>query len=272
MKIMRKLNYFLGLSVMSVAMLFTSCGPDEDAKGPGINLTSDAEVTTAPNTSITIAWDAYAGDANLDFFTITEGNTPITGWDEYEIPSAQNENFSSTASVLIGEDNTTFTLTVTDKDGLTASKTVTVTVEAALAVKGTKQLGAGGNLTLGSYYSVSTNTVYGITDAKTNYNILDMVFTSTASAAKFISPKNAASADINKSNRVTNYQKVTAIDFEDASASDLDAITPSADNITVVQNDIVVFKTQDNVKGIFKVNSLTVAADGSVTIDIKVKQ
>lgn len=267
---MRKLNLFLGIAALSMVVFFNSCSSDTNAVGPGIDLKSDAAVTAAPNSTITIEWTAYAGDANLKYFTITEGNSPVTGWDEYEIPSAQNENFASSAVVNIGTSNTQFTLTVTDKDGLKASVSVAVTVVAPLESQGTQQLGAGASA-LPSYYSVADATTMSLPIAKANPTKVDFVFTSTASAATFKSPKDATATEISGTNRVTNYQKVT-LDFATATATDLDGITPSADNITVSANDVVVFKTHDNTKGIFKVESLTVATDGSVTINIKVKQ
>jgi len=269
---MKKLNLFLGLAAISMVLFFNSCSSDEDAQGPGLELISDAEVTTAANSSITIQWKAYAGDANLEFFTITEGNSPITGWDEFEIPTSQNENFPSTATVQIGEANTTFTLTVTDKDGLKESKTVTVTVEAGLAAKGSKTLGAGGNKTLGSYYSVSANTVYLTADLTAVIaSKVDFVFDADASTATFKSPIASANDFVKKSGRVTKYKKATFA-FATATESDLNAVTPTAESITVSANDVVVFVNNDNVKGVFEVSALTVAANGSVTIDIKVKQ
>lgn len=269
---MKKLNLFLGLAAISMVMFFNSCSSDEDAQGPGLELISDAEVTTAANSSIIIQWRAYAGDANLKYFTITEGNSPITGWDEFEIPTAQNENFPSTATVQIGEANTTFTLTVTDKDGLKTSKTVTVTVEAALDSKGFSSLGAAGNTTLGSYYSVSNNLVYKTSELTTAIaSKIDFVFNADASTATFKSPKDATNTLVHDSGRTTKYQKATFA-FATATPSDLNAVTPTAESITVAANDVVVFVNHDGVKGIFEVTALTVAANGSVTIDIKVKQ
>jgi hypothetical protein len=110
-----------------------------------------------------------------------------------------------------------------------------------------------------------------LAQAKASPNKVDFVFTSTASAATFKSPKDATAAEISGTNRVTTYQKAT-LDFDNATEEAIATITPSADNITVAQGDIIVFKTQDNTKGVFKVTALTVATDGTVTIDIKIKQ
>jgi hypothetical protein len=275
---MRKLNFFLGLSAMSLTMLISSCS-DENALGPGLELLCDAAVTAPANSTITISWRASAGDANLESFTIKEGNAAVVDedgvdWTAFNIPNSEEEAFESSAVVAIGAENTSFTLIVTDNDGLTATETVTVTVtapETPLTAKGTSEMGAGGSA-LPSYYSVVDDQTLSLSEAKASPNKVDFVFTSTASTATFKSPKDAAAAEISGTNRVTNYQKVTTIDFDNATEEDIAAITPTADNITVALNDVIVFKTHDNTKGVFKVNQLTVAADGTITIDIKIKQ
>jgi hypothetical protein len=275
---MRKLNLLMGLSILSLVGFFTSCST-KDALGPSLEITSKATDTVPANSILTISWRANAGDVNLKTFTIKEGNSAVVDedgndWTAFDIPNADNEHYVGSARVAIGTTATSFELIATDKSGLTATKTVNVVIEKAAVPptdKGNSLLGAGGS-SLGSYYSASTNTVYHLADAKTNFAILDIVFTSNASSATFISPKDAASADINKSGRITKFQKVTTIDFNNATEADIDAINPSAESITVALNDDVVFKTQDNIKGIFKVDQLTVAADGTVTIHIKVKQ
>jgi hypothetical protein len=270
MKFMRKLNYFLGLAAIGGLIFMNSCSKD-NAKGPSLYITGDSAVTTAANTTITIEWSAYAGDANLDKITIEEGNTPITGWNEKDIPSSENENYSGSVNVNIGTTSTQFTITVIDKDGNSASKTVNVTVTSPLTTLGTSQLGASGS-SLGSYYSISGDAVYTTGDLTAGIaNTVDFVFNVDGSNAIFKSPKDATNTLVHNSGRTTNYQKVT-LDFDNATAESIVSITPSADNITVAQGDIVVFKTQDNVKGVFKVNALTVATDGTVTIDIKIKE
>jgi hypothetical protein len=275
---MKKLNLLLGLGILSLIGLFTSCSKNEDALGPSLEIISGETDTVPANSILTINWRANAGDANLKSFTIKEGNAAIVDedgkdWTAFDIPSANNEAYVGSARVKIGAAATTFTLMATDKDGLTVSKTVNMVISVVavpLVDKGSSQLGAGASA-LPSYYSVVDDKTLSLAEAKASPNKVDFVFTSTASAATIKSAKDAAAAEISGTNRVTNYQKAT-IDFSTATAKDLEAVNPTADNITVSLNDVIVFKTQDNIKGIFKVDQLTVKTDGTVTISIKIKQ
>lgn len=270
---MKRLNYFL-LAFATLGMVFTSCTPDENAIGPSLQITS-GESVDATGGSVTITWRADAGDAKLATMTINNAlNSPVndgtTTWNAFEIPNASDGTYEGTVTLSITE-STTFTLIVIDKDGLKDSKTVTVTLAAPLTSNGTKQLGAGSNKTLGSYYSVSENTVYKLADINaTSASKIDFVFNSTASAATFIAPKASSNTTVKAANRTTKYQKAS-FDFATATAADLNAVSPTAESITVAVNDVVVFVTNDNVKGVFEVSALTVATDGSITIGIKVK-
>ncbi|QQS50774.1 MAG: hypothetical protein IPM71_14475 [Bacteroidota bacterium] len=263
-------KWFLGLAVLG--LVFASCEDDTDPVGPTITFKAGAGLTTGDATvdagdTVHFSWEVVKGDANLEEFTIREGNEDIDGFPTSDI---DNDQYEASLSYIVGSAGTyVLSFIATDKDGLEAKVDITITCLAPLESLGAKQLGAGGS-SLGSYYSVSTNLVYNLADAKTNASKIDIIFTSTASAATFKSPKDASATEISSTGRTTTFQKVD-LDFETAGASEIEAINPTADNITVELNDVVVFKTHDNEKGIFLVDQLTVSADGSVTIDIKVK-
>lgn len=269
---MKKLTYLFGLGIIA-AMFFTSC-TDEDALPPSLQITSGNEVTAAAGSIITIEWRADAGDAKLSTFTITWNNVAIddvdgNDWNDMPIDNADNETYVGSARVLVPDANAVFVLTVTDKDGNTASANVTVTVTAPLESIGSFQLGAGGSA-LGSYFSVSNEAVYKLAEAKANASSVDIVFNSTSTVATFKSPKDAAAQELIDANRTTLF-KVVSYSFEDATAAQVDGESLSAEQVNVVAGDVVVFETDDGDRGIFVVDALTVATDGDVTIDIKIK-
>ncbi len=268
---MKRINLFL-LGLVAMGMTFTSCTDDTEAVGPSVTfkagtglITGDATISSGDVASF--SWEALKGDANLVEFTIRIDNQDVDGFPNMDINKDEYQDTWDTTLVTPGD--YTFSFIVEDKDGLTAKQDVTVTVESDLTSQGEKQLGAGSS-SLPSYYSVADATEMNLSAAIASPNKVDFVFKSTASEASFSSPKDAANVTISDANRTTLYKKV---DFAFASAvsADVDAVTPTADNITVVKGDVIVFVTEDDDKGVFEVTNLAVATDGTVTIDIMVK-
>jgi hypothetical protein len=287
---MRKLNFILGLAAICVVPFFNSCSSDTNALGPSLELLSDAAVTTTPSSTITIEWRASAGDANLKTFTIAEGNSPITGWDEFEIPNAQNEAFESSAVVSIGAENTTFTLTVTDKDGLTSSETVTVTVEASAdPINSYTAILMGGqdNLSIGSYLDADAGTVRLKAAAITNAATIDVVYYyGSTNHATLTAPDDATvNGGAGNLTLCTDFSVKNATRFGSSSVSSADftAMTNdalltgitglSASKMTAVaEGNIIAFQTAAGKKGLIKVASITTGAGGTITLDVKVQQ
>ncbi len=264
-------KWFLGLAVLG--LVFASCEDDTDPVGPTITFKAGAGLTTGDATvdagdTVTFSWEVVKGDANLAEFTIRLENEDLDGFPTTDI---DNDQYEATFSVVVSDAGEyTLSFIATDKDGLQAKEDITITVKTGLLEKGSSQLGAAGS-NLGSYYSVSEDVVYTLAQAKANPTKVDIIFTSTGVEAKLISPKDANATEISSTNRVTTYAKVDVV-FDDATAADLDEVSPVLDNLVVAEGDVIVFETHEGAKGVMEVTALTVAQDGSVTIDIKVKE
>lgn len=274
---MKRLNFFLvGLAVVGMAF-FSSCEDPASKAAPSITI-DNASPVAAVGGAVTLTGEIVA-EAELDEVKIfvvvgtdeTQYGAAITSFSSGSITTDDDLNYAFRIDVTDLTEDCSIKIEATDKDDQTASKSVEVTVGGALTDNGSKTLGASGS-DLGSYYSVSTNTVYTSTQVTGNENSVDFVYNSDASTATFKSPKNSSKASVAATGRTTLYEKANSIDFATATSSDVDAVTPTNEDIDVVLNDIIVFKTQDNIKGVFKVTALTVATDGTVTIGIKVKQ
>lgn len=268
---MKRLNLFL-LGLAAIGMTFTSCESDTEAVGPTVTfkagtglITGDATISSGDVASF--SWEAVKGDANLVEFTIRIDNNDVDGFPNTDIDKDEYQDTWDTTLTTPGD--YTFSFIVEDKDGMTDKQDITVTVESDLTSQGEAQLGAGSS-SLPSYYSVGDATEMSYAEAQASPNKVDFMFTSTDTEATFKSPKDAANATISGANRTTLYEKVD-FDFASAVSADIDAITPTVDNIVVAQGDVIVFVTEDNDKGVFEVTNLAIAADGTVTIDIMVK-
>ncbi len=294
---MKRLNLFL-LAFAALGMVFTSCEPSEDAVGPSLQITSGETVEAAAGSSITIAWRADAGDANMSTFTILEGNTAITSdgitWNAYEIPTASNETYTSSVTVNITE-ATTFTLTVTDKDGLTASKTVTVTIGGSTTEEIStwtatlyNALWYASSEAKGAFFASATGTVYAQTgsgdvlSATEQSNTDFMYWYGGTTNSSIVAPNDATAvskAGASKSwttKNATKLKKVTVTDWSAVDATLISAIDLSS-SVTIVSTlatgDFIAFETVGGKKGIIKITGLSgtsgSAADNA-SIEVKV--
>ncbi|MBN1116686.1 MAG: hypothetical protein JXA77_05760 [Bacteroidales bacterium] len=268
---MKRLNYFLVGLVTLGSMVFTSCDPTEtDPIGPSITFKADgiiADATINSGEKANFSWEAIKGDASLAEFTIRINNQDVEG---FPITDIDKDEYQATwDTTLSDEGDYTFAFIIEDKDGMTDTKNITITVLPGLSDYGTAQLGAGGS-SLGSYYSIADSTVYKLAEAKLNASKLDFVFSSTASEASFKSPKDASATEISSTGRTTYYQIIDK-NYDDVTTADVNDANPNADNIVVALNDVILFKNADNKKGVFVVDQLAVATDGTITIAIKLK-
>lgn len=275
---MKKLNVFL-LGLVSIGMIFTSCSDDETNEPPTIQVieadgyvVDGDEVETSTAFKVKINGTANATSSaelvGLEVLAVFNNTTVADSTIAIDKQGSFAGDITFDAPAETGSGKITFTLV--DKKDQTAEAVVNLTFVEGLSSQGTKQLGAGSNQSLGSYYSVADATVMSVSEAKASPNKVDFVFNSTATTASFFSPKDASATEISSTGRTTLYAKA-GFDFASATIADISGVTLTADNVDVVQGDVVVYETADATKGVFEVTSLTVAADGSVTIDIKVK-
>jgi plastocyanin len=268
---MKKINLFLLLLSVSVVALFTSC-EETDPVGPTLSFFGgtfiDEDATVDAGETVSFSWQATKGDANLAEFTIRIGALDVAGFPKDDIDKDEYEDTFDT--VFTAEGVYEFTFIAEDKDGEQAIETITITVTVPLIDEGTFEMGASGNPTLGSYYSVTLGVMLSAA-AQDNADEVDIIFNTDGTNAKLTSPSNSAVQVIADANRLTTFEIVT-LDFDAASSADLDGVDPSMEEVTITQGDVVVFETADDVKGILEVTAVTVTTDGAATIEVKIKE
>jgi hypothetical protein len=145
---MRKFR-FLAVALLGASSLFlTSCEDDDTTSlGPTLIMEelgsgkSSGEISVTPGTTLTFTWDSRKGDRDLNTFAITMSGTntvspvPVSNRGNefpYTITNANDETYVDTLTVNAGSNlgKTSYTFTVTDKDGNTKSVSFEVTVEA----------------------------------------------------------------------------------------------------------------------------------------------
>lgn len=118
-------------------IFLTSCEDDGETTptAPTITLTAgdtliSADGTVSPDTTITVSWTATKGDAKLESFDITVDGVALAG-QAVDIDNADNEIYVSSTTITVPSNEGTYTyeLTVTDKDDVTGSVSITITVE-----------------------------------------------------------------------------------------------------------------------------------------------
>lgn len=289
--IMKKLNLWFTLMLVALLGVMTSCEDDADPVLPSLQITSGSEVTTTPNSQVTIKWRADAGDASLSSITITEGNSPITGWNEKEIPSAQNDTYIDSAKVSLGSDDLTFTVTVTDRDGLTISSTVNVTVEETSGPieEYSVQLGSYDALTGSSFASIDGQ-VYTWSNATGNSTKIDLVYFHGSSNGSTIAAPNDDQADIVFDFSGWGTLNATKFTTTTISASEFDAIEDDGEIVSAAGGasaslanqlevgDVFAFQTASTSEhadkmGLIKVSTITGSGgNGTINIVVKVQQ
>jgi hypothetical protein len=294
---MKRLNFFL-LALASVGLLFTSCEPTTDAVGPSLQITTGESVSASAGSTIVIAWRADAGDANMATISVLEGNTAITSggitWDSYDIPNASNETYVDSVSVHITA-ATSFTITVTDNDGLTASKTVNVTIggsSGGAISTYTQTLGSWNEATASSFASIDGSAMTK-TQVQANATKVDfMYFYGSSNQATLAAPANTDAQSVyswlstlSKNDTKFGTTSISATDF-DAMTNDTQILTAAASlsaskiNMLAV-GDVIAFKTAStsahaNKAGLVKITAINggdaSAGTGTITFVVKVQQ
>lgn len=286
---------------MAAIIGFTSCSDDDDddAIGPALDINVIGETTVPPGSTIVVTWESWDGDAKLDYFTILEGNTAVQGWDQKEIPRDQNQTYNDTAYLqapATDGNSTTFTFTVTDKDGLTDSKNITITAEApatGTSISTFTDITLGDiayNTTTDGYLDVSTETTYAYNASGAENSDIGYLFGNSYPKCIF-APDFSEVQGLSQGPSGFSTQRATRFSETTLSASDFDAIGASLDSDDVIEDnvsspsatyikdlstgDVIGFVTADDNKGLIKVVTIGGAykeTDNTITIDVKVQQ
>jgi hypothetical protein len=284
---MKKLNYLLSLLlVVGMAFTFTSCD-DTEAVGPTIDLFGgdyiDANTTVTAGATMMFKMNATAGDKNLAEFYVTKDGTNLSGY-PLEISGDTYQEVVEIEAPL-NEGSYVYGFKVVDKDDLYDEVTVTITVEAAsgpISTYSAKLMGAQSHATLGSFLDAETGTVYLLAAARTNASAVDVFYyygSSNQASFAALDDTDANEFSIINSTEWTTRNStkfvttsITPAEFI-AMENDAEFVDASASSVTqLAVGDVVGFKTVGGKMGLIHVASIDGAADGSITIDIKVQQ
>lgn len=293
---MKNIKNLIGLLLMAAIIGFTSCSEDDDddAIGPALDVNVIGETTVTPSSTVVVTWEARDGDAKLDYFTILEGNTAVQGWNQKEIPNDLNETYNDTAYLqapATDGNSTTFTFTVTDKDGLEKSVSKTITAEAQSADIDTYSsvtiVSAYLAATAGSQFmDATTGTTYRH-DATGSENATFGFISGGGSGAVIM----ASGTSLSFVQQPAGWSNAAKLATTSITGSEFDAISdetallaamPASINSDEIKNlqdgaanaSITVIAFDDNgTKGLIKLPaSLNNNQDQSITIDVKVQQ
>lgn len=296
---MKKFNYFL-VSVLALStFLFTSCDNGEDEEepnGPGVEFIAESgfEVgskTVEPGTVVKYKINITKGDKNIDRlevledgnnFSVTKDRLSFDGVKATENPidvDAGNVEVWITADVA----GTTheYSMVVTDKDGVSTTKTVTITSKTLSPISTYEVVLLGAQkAAAGSYFASSNGQVYASSEFNANKDKIDFSFAEIG-ATNNLQPKLIAIDFRGDEDLTTNldgrkcYFKASSMDFDNASKADIDGIMQSDKQSIVIELDKVYeFVTEDGRKGLIKVTKLeNLNSDfkAQVTIDVKVQ-
>lgn len=284
---MRKLSFLL-IGILSITVLISSCKKDDDSFGPPtINFIGgegyiDGDATIAVNTIFKVGIAASANtESNKEIKTLNLKRS-IDGVTFIDTTLTINQNqfngdfqFNAQQAGIIE----TIMFTITDDAGQTASKSLTITYEATAipVIKDTGVTMGSFNDDAGSFYSTLTTTVYNISEASNNQEIIDFLFYLGATNGSTIA--SPADADANTVYAISDWTTKNATLFvkTDITSAEFDAIgdsfnfpefTGEASSITNLNsNDVLMYRTVLGYVGLIKVNSINSRGD-FISIDV----
>lgn len=295
---MKKISSLLALLLVGGMAVLSSCNKDE--ANPTLDITSGGTITgssatLASDVTFSVGLTATGPDSKLKTFTVKRtdvNNTTTTPVDT----AINSDNFTYTYNGRTGQvsGTETYVFTITDDNGNTASRTVTVTISGSGVVDYTAKMLGAQSAAAGSFFSTSTGAVYQIADAKLSSASVDFCyyFASPASGdnAVIAAPDDTeANVYYGATNRpdtwptrnptrfatttltTANFNSVNTL--TELSTSAAPAATATATDVTDLSvNDVVAFKTAAGKLGLFRVSSLTATSTGSITIEVKVQE
>ena len=294
---MKKVHVIFGLLIVAMLTMFMECGDDE-ALGPALQLYGgafiDSDETVPAGAVLSFSWHATKGDAKLESMTISREGNALVGWNEKEIPNSENESYTDTAllEAPLNEGAYTYALIASDKDGLTATQSVVITVDPALGgdpISSYTAILMGGlqNTEYGSFLDAEEGDVYKLGPAVTNQSLIDMVYYyGSANNATLCAPNDATvnggsgNFDVcqvwtTKNATTFGPSSITASEFDDINndteISEISGLSLSKMTALIVGN-VIAFETAGDKKGLVKITALENSNSGTITIAVKIQQ
>jgi hypothetical protein len=292
-------NYFAVLLSFLTIGFFASCTSDDVTPTLSVEFQEETgyiseDATLAPGSAFKVKWIATKGGKDMETFNLTEGNNQIAGFPK-SLSGGDRDKYTNEVSLnapnVEGEYNYKFT--VTDKDGVTASQTLKITV-AALNSWSTTLLG-NQKSTEPSFYASSTNARYTLAQAATNSAKVDFGYgngSETGNEFFLGAPTDASIQVIFPDTKTWATKNATKFVLTNLTATQFDAITSPNDVIKAVDagtkpafesrvrgteieaNDVVGFTTAAGKKGLIKVVSRSTnpstTTETSINILVKV--
>lgn len=290
---MKKLQLLaLSLSVFSLGFLSSCSEETTDPLGPTIDWvnSTNLEQTITEGESVTFEFYVKEGDSKIERVEAYLKTAGVNAhfYDSNDSSSVPSDGEKMTLTKAFADKTgSPFTVyfTVTDKDGLSITDEVKVIVNAAatpLTDQGSQELGSHDNATLGSYYSVTEDETYTQSVAgadATSQSKVDIIFYYGATNEATLAAPNDETVGSTGVNLTTGWTtknatkfSTTTVDFATATDATIEGLSATASKVTNLEvNDVVYFETVAEEKGLIKITAITVGADGSATISVKVK-
>lgn len=291
---MKKTIYLFGMLLLAGAMIFSSCKKDEDE--PTVDQTpvltfiggagyTDADATMAPSSTFKVGINAAANvNSNskiASFKVVRTFNNVAT--DVFEDNSINESNYTweqdLIANALAGEERWTFT--VIDKAGVAKELSIIITTNNPVVSYKNITMGSYNDPNFGSFMSAAGGTVMTKAEADADQSVVDFAFyLGAVNKSTFGSPSNADVKAVFALEGVWTVFNETMFVLTTLSAADFDAITNSytfpvftgADDVNdLAVDDVVQFKTTNNLNGLIKVNSINAKGD-VINIDLIVEE
>jgi hypothetical protein len=290
---MKKTMYLFGMLLLAGAMIFSSCKKDEEEPAvdqtPGLNFIggagyTDADATMAPGSTFKVGINAAANTNSnskiASFKVVRTFNNVAT--DVFEDISINESTYTweqdLIANGLAGDERWTFT--VIDKAGVAKELAIIITTNNPVVSYKNITMGSYNDPTYGSFMTAATGTVMTKAQASGDQASVDFAFyLGAVNKSTFGSPSNDDVKAVFGLEGVWTIFNETMFVLTTLSAADFDAITNSysfpdftgTDDINdLAANDVVQFKTTNNLNGLIKVNSINAKGD-VINIDMIVE-
>lgn len=299
---MRKIALFLMLA--TAASVFTACNKEEEPtdkaptiafKGGAGYTSADATLPAGSTTTVGILATANANsNAKLVRFKVTRtfNNVPEVVLDS-TLANLSTFTMDGTIEVRREAGSERWTFEIVDKDGQSASVSLSITSAPVANVYTAILMGGQNNVNVGSFWSSVDNKVMKQAEAVANQGKVDLLYfygTINQATIAAVDDDQAAIAWNNLFNNwtvknATRFKKISNIDWTKVTEYNDELILEHATNLTdsranlLQVGDVVAFQTaatsaNPGKKGLFKVLSIdgTMGADRTITIEVKIQK